>query len=70
MATPVTQDPTLSELDARTRTAWGAYRENLTGLAGTTYDECENAAWEHLQTELREIAAERADVRAPGAGAA
>ena len=70
MATPATQDPTLSELDARARTAWGTYRENLVDLAGTTYDECEKAEWEHLQTELREIAVERAGARAPAPGAA
>ena len=53
----------LSELEDRTRRAWGLYRENLSELDGAAYDHAERAEWGHLQTELREIAAERADVK-------
>ena len=44
--------------DARIRAAWASYRENLVALDGTAYDHAERAEWEHLQHELREIAAE------------
>ncbi len=53
----------LTELEERTRRAWGLYRENLSDLDGVAYDHAERAEWGHLQTELREIAAERAQVR-------
>ena len=55
----------LEELDERARQAWGSYRENLVDLDGIAYDEAERAEWEYLQTELREIAAERAAAKAP-----
>ena len=68
MTPSATQEPTkLAELEERARQAWGLYRENLVDLDGVAYDESEKAEWEHLQTELREIAAERSTVRA-GAG--
>jgi hypothetical protein len=51
--------PELSELEARLREAWGRYREHLVDLDGIAYREAERAEWEHLQTELREIAAAR-----------
>lgn len=60
----VHEDRKLADLEQRARRAWGSYRENLVGLAGVAYDEAERAEWEHLQTELREIAAERATVKA------
>jgi len=53
----------LTELEERTRRAWGLYRENLSELDGVAYDHAERAEWGHLQTELREIAAERAQVK-------
>ena len=53
----------LTELEERTRRAWGLYRENLSDLDGVAYDHAERAEWGHLQTELREIAAERALVK-------
>jgi hypothetical protein len=61
----------LSELEERTRQAWGLYRENLSDLDGVAYDHAERAEWGHLQTELRAIAAERAEVKraAPPAAA-
>ncbi len=62
---------TRAELEERARRAWGTYREHLVELDGIAYDHAERAEWEHLQTELREIAAERAAVAAaePAAGA-
>ena len=53
----------LTELEERTRVAWGLYRENLSDLDGAAYDHAERAEWGHLQTELREIAAARAEVK-------
>lgn len=53
----------LTELDERARFAWAAYRENLVELDGVAYDEAERAEWEDLQTDLREIAAERTAAR-------
>jgi len=53
----------LTELEERTRRAWGLYRENLSLLDGVAYDHAERAEWGHLQTELREIAAERSRVK-------
>ena len=53
----------LTELEERTRRAWGLYRENLSDLDGVAYDHAERAEWGHLQTELREIAAARAQVK-------
>jgi len=54
------QGPELVELEERARRAWGSYRENLVDLDGIAYDHAERAEWEHLQTELREIATQRA----------
>ncbi|MCW3009985.1 MAG: hypothetical protein JWO90_389 [Solirubrobacterales bacterium] len=54
----------LAALEERTRNVWGTYRENLVDLDGAAYDHAERAEWEHLQTELREIAEERARARA------
>jgi len=64
MTTLATQDGSkLAELEQRARKAWGMYRENLVDLDGIAYDEAERAEWEHLQSELREIAAERTEAR-------
>lgn len=54
-------------LDDRARRVWALYRENLVDLDGVAYDEAERAEWEYLQTELREIAAERAAAAPPAA---
>ena len=65
MTTFATHDPTrLAELEERARRAWGMYRENLVDLDGVAYDHAERAEWEHLQTELLEIAAARAEAKA------
>ena len=65
MSTSATHEgPALTELDERARAAWGTYRENLVDLDGIAYHEAERAEWEYLQTELREIATERAAVKA------
>jgi hypothetical protein len=55
----------LAELDARTRGAWSAYREDLRDLAGSYYDDAEAAAWDQLQATLRELDSERAALTAP-----
>lgn len=61
MSTSATHEGSrLAELEERLRLAWGSYRENLVDLDGLAYDEAERAEWEHLQTELREIADARA----------
>jgi hypothetical protein len=49
----------LAELDALTRGAWTAYRDDLRELAGRVYDDAEAAAWDQLQATLRELEAER-----------
>jgi hypothetical protein len=42
--------------DTRIREAWTEYRDRLAELEGAEYDVTEQASWEHLQDELREIA--------------
>ncbi len=54
----------LAELDALTRTAWGAYRDELHELAGRSYDDAETAAWDQLQATLRELESERSALAA------
>jgi hypothetical protein len=49
----------LAELDALTRGAWTAYRDDLRELEGRVYDDAEAAAWDQLQATLRELEAER-----------
>lgn len=69
MTTSATHDDTrLAALEARARDAWGTYRENLVDLDGAAYDAAELAEWEYLQTELGEIAEERAATRTAVAG--
>ena len=66
MTTSATHEGSRSSgLDERARRVWAMYRENLVDLDGIAYDEAERAEWEYLQTELREIAAERAAARTP-----
>lgn len=64
MTTSATHPGTrLEQLDERARVAWGTYREHLVDLDGVAYDHAERAEWEHLQEELRGIAAERSAAR-------
>ena len=60
-ATPDTQRR-LAELDARTRSAWTTYRDDLSGLDGQDYDDAEPAAWDQLQATLGELEMERAEL--------
>ncbi|MBA2348444.1 MAG: hypothetical protein H0V81_09125 [Solirubrobacterales bacterium] len=56
--------PELLALEARLKAAWGRYREHLVDLDGIAYREAERAEWEHLQTDLQEIAQARSALRA------
>jgi len=47
-------------LEQRTREAWRRYADALRDLGGAHYEEAEDAAWDRLQTELADIAAEQA----------
>lgn len=49
----------LAELDAAVTDAWIDYREALRNLEGAQYDAAEHEAWDHLQTELEQLEAER-----------
>lgn len=49
----------LAELDAAVTDAWIDYREALRDLDGKAYEAAETDAWEHLQTELGQLEAER-----------
>jgi hypothetical protein len=64
-ATPDTERR-LAELDARTRVAWGSYRDELSSLEGRVYDDAEAAAWDQLQATLRELEIERAELAPAG----
>jgi hypothetical protein len=64
-ATPETE-LRLAALEARTRVAWTAYRDELSSLKGRAYDDAEPAAWDQLQATLRELATERAELALPG----
>jgi hypothetical protein len=64
-ATPATER-LLAELDARTRVAWTAYRDELSSLEGRAYGDAEAAAWDQLQATLRELEIERAELAPPG----
>jgi hypothetical protein len=63
-----TYTPHDSTLDERTRTAWTAYRDELSELAGRAYDEAEAAAWDRLQEALRDIEQDRAALHTGGDG--
>lgn len=56
----------LAELDARTRAAWMSYRDELSSLEGSAYEDAEGPAWDQLQATLRELEVERAELMAPG----
>lgn len=62
--------PELLALEARLKESWNRYREHLVELDGIAYREAERAEWEHLQTDLREIAAARSALRVQGAARA
>ena len=47
-------------LEQRTRDAWQRYADDLRDLDGARYEDAEDAAWDRLQTELADIAAEHA----------
>ncbi len=47
-------------LEQRTRDAWQRYADDLRDLGGARYEDAEDAAWDRLQTELADIAAEHA----------
>jgi len=49
----------LEQLEERTRTAWEAYRESTSELAGPDYEEAELVSWERLRRELEELADQR-----------
>lgn len=49
----------LAELDVAVTDAWMDYRLALRDLKARAYDEAEAEAWEHLQTELEQLEAER-----------
>jgi hypothetical protein len=57
-----------AELEARTLAAWTTYGDALRELDAIAYDDAEPAAWEQLQSTLRELREPRAPA-APGAGA-
>jgi len=57
----------LAELDARTRTAWSTYREDLRELTSDAYDDVEAASWDQLQATLAELVSERAALVPPRA---
>ena len=50
----------LAELEALTRSAWSAYRDDLRDLSGDAYDDAEPPAWDQLQATLHELDSERA----------
>ena len=58
----------LAELDARTRSAWSTYRDDLRDLRTDAYDDVEAASWDQLQATLRELESERAALTPPPAG--
>ena len=47
------------EHEARTAAAWAAYSDELRELDGTAYAIAEPAAWEGLQSALRELQEQR-----------
>jgi hypothetical protein len=47
------------EIDAAITDAWVDYREALRNLEGAQYVAAEHEAWDHLQTELEQLEAER-----------
>jgi hypothetical protein len=59
----------LIEVDALTRGAWAAYRDDLRELEGSAYDDAEAAAWDQLQATLLELEAERTALVAASAAA-
>jgi hypothetical protein len=62
-------DRLLAELDARTRSAWSSYRDDLRDLGTDAYDDVEAASWDQLQATLLELESERAALTRPPASA-
>jgi hypothetical protein len=58
------------ELEARTAAAWAAYSDELRELDSDAYDVAEPAAWEGLQSALRELRVQRDELEASGGGSA
>ncbi len=69
MTTFATQDTErlLTELEARTRSAWATYRDELETLDGRAYEDAEEAAWAQLQAALLELETARAELAISGA---
>jgi hypothetical protein len=57
------------ELEARTAAAWTAYSDELRDLGGDAYAIAEPAAWEGLQSALRELQVQRDELAASGCDA-
>jgi hypothetical protein len=57
-----------SELDERTRRAWGSYRESLRDLSGRDYDDAERRSWDRLQRKLKQLEDERVALEAASPG--
>ncbi len=51
-----------AELEERTRDAWRRYSEDLRDRTGRDYEDAEHEAWDRLQAELADIAAEAAEL--------
>lgn len=70
LARPPERASALAEIEARERTAWRAYRDELGELSGREYEEREPASWAQLRAMLDELEAKRRLVidesRAPG----
>lgn len=66
---PGSAERRLEEFAERAREAWREYRESVRGLDGRRYEVAEAEAWDILQQELGELAAERVhlgmDLRPP-----
>ncbi|CAB4918627.1 unannotated protein [freshwater metagenome] len=58
------------ETEERTREAWERYAEDLRDRTGAAYVEAEAEAWDRLQVELADIAAEQAELVGAGADGA
>jgi len=54
------------ELETRTAAAWVAYSDELRELGSPAYAIAEPAAWDGLQSALRELQEQRDELLAPG----
>lgn len=62
MTTTAPDTARLRELDCDTRLAWNTYSDRLRELHGEEYERVEPASWTELQTELRRLDRERAEL--------